>query len=218
MRGRPRRSLRRVTLSAEVELASNRRARTVRPPDEAIGDGSCPATVIVYGGSHRYVADGSREATEMAADRNRPSLPPRWFVRTAWVAHRALYNLSGGRLGLRRERSDRWGMLRLHVVGRRTGKQRQVILAYAEDGPNLVLIAMNGWADPPPAWWLNLRAHPAARVDLPSGPRDVLAHEATPEERVRLWGLLTSQWKDLDAYASLRSRETPVIILEPRPA
>ena len=26
---------------------------------------------------------------------------------------------------------------------------------------------MNGWADPEPAWWLNLQAHPEATVELP---------------------------------------------------
>jgi hypothetical protein len=41
-----------------------------------------------------------------------------------------------------------------------------VILGYFEDGPNLVTLAMNGWADGEPVWWLNLQAHPAARVDL----------------------------------------------------
>ena len=30
----------------------------------------------------------------------RAALPPRWFIRGAWVAHRALYNLTGGRFGL----------------------------------------------------------------------------------------------------------------------
>ena len=34
---------------------------------------------------------------------------------------------------------------------------------------------MNGWADPEPAWWLNLRAHPDATVELPGGTRDVTA-------------------------------------------
>ena len=28
---------------------------------------------------------------------------------------------------------------------------------------------MNGWADPEPAWWLNLLAHPDATVDLVDG-------------------------------------------------
>src|SRR5918992_1952564 len=28
-----------------------------------------------------------------------PSLPPRWFIRAAWVAHRAIYRFTGGRRG-----------------------------------------------------------------------------------------------------------------------
>ena len=44
-------------------------------------------------------------------------------------------------------------MLCLRTVGRRTGEERIAILGYIEDGPNLVTKAMNGWADPAPAWW-----------------------------------------------------------------
>jgi hypothetical protein len=36
-----------------------------------------------------------------------PRLPPRWFVRFAWHAHRALYRVTGGRVGLWRARSNR---------------------------------------------------------------------------------------------------------------
>ena len=53
------------------------------------------------------------------------------------------------------------------------------MLGYQEDGANLVLVAMNGWADPEPAWWLNLQAHPDATVDLATGSRDVTARLAT---------------------------------------
>jgi hypothetical protein len=46
-------------------------------------------------------------------------LPPRVVVRTAWVLHRALDRLSGGRLGLRPSVAGvRFGMLRLMTVGR----------------------------------------------------------------------------------------------------
>jgi hypothetical protein len=30
-----------------------------------------------------------------------PFLPPRWFIRAAWLVHRAIYRISGGRMGLR---------------------------------------------------------------------------------------------------------------------
>jgi hypothetical protein len=51
----------------------------------------------------------------------------------------------------------------------RTGRERIAILGYDENGPNLVTMTMNGWADGEPAWWLNLQAHPEASVDLPDG-------------------------------------------------
>jgi deazaflavin-dependent oxidoreductase (nitroreductase family) len=145
-----------------------------------------------------------------------PRLPPRWFVRLAWYAHRALYRVTGGRVGLWRARSNRWGTLRLTTTGRRTNQQRSVIVGYLEDGPNLVTMAMNGWAEGEPAWWLNLQAHPNARVDLADGPRSVNARAAAGAERSRIW----AQWREVeptvDAYAALRSTETAVVILEPQ--
>jgi F420H(2)-dependent quinone reductase len=35
---------------------------------------------------------------------------------------------------------------------------------YLEDGPNLVTLAMNGFDEGHPSWWLNLEAHPEAVV------------------------------------------------------
>ena len=92
------------------------------------------------------------------------------------------------------------------------------MLGYQEDDSNLVLVAMNGWADPEPAWWLNLQAHPDATVDLATGSREVTARLATADERSRLWARLAGPFGDLDRYAALRSRETAIVILEPRPA
>lgn len=147
-----------------------------------------------------------------------PSLPPRWFIRTFWALQRALYSATGGRLGLRRVTQTQWGMMRLRTIGRRTGAERAAILGYFEDGADLVTMAMNGWADPEPAWWLNLQANPDAVVDLPDGPRAIRARAAEGEERERLW----ARWRDydgaaLDGFAARRSRETAVVILSPRP-
>jgi len=146
------------------------------------------------------------------------SLPPRWFIRTFWAAQRAVYSVTGGRLGLRAAKADRWGMMCLRTIGRRTGEERKAILGYFEDGPDLVTMAMNGWADPEPAWWLNLQAHPDVTVDLPGGSRAVHGRAANPEERPRLWAKWAVYDKDLDAFAARRSRETAVVILSPRPA
>ena len=147
--------------------------------------------------------------------KKRAWLPPRWFVRLAWSTHRSLYRFSGGRVGLRRAKANSYGMMHLTTTGRRTGQERSVILGYFDDGPNLVTMAMNGWADGEPAWWLNLQAHPEVSVDLVDGRRTVSGRAAEGEERSRLW----SRWREidtnLDGYAALRSAETAVVILEP---
>ncbi len=151
---------------------------------------------------------------------HRPWLPPRWFIRLAWVAHRAIYRITGGRRGLSSPKTgDSFGHMRLRTTGRRSGQERVAILGYFEDGPNLVTLAMNGWGDPEPAWWLNLVANPGAVVDLKTGRRSVHARAAEGDERARLWAAFNDYkgWgTDIGAYAKRRSRATSVVVLEPR--
>ena len=153
----------------------------------------------------------------MADDHKPVRLPPRWFVRLAWAVHRGLYRATGGRFGLRPPKANQYGMMRLTTIGRRSGQERSVILGYFEDGPNLVTMAMNGWADPEPAWWLNLQAHPQATVEVSDSRRQVTGRAADGEERSRLWTRWQEIDKNLDGYAALRSGETAVVILEPAP-
>jgi deazaflavin-dependent oxidoreductase (nitroreductase family) len=144
-------------------------------------------------------------------------LPPRWFMYVFWHIHRGVYRLTGRRIGLWRPKPDGWGTLRLTTIGRRTGRERNVMVGYFVDGPNLVTMAMNGWGEGEPAWWLNLQAHPDVGVDLVGGRRDVTGRAAQHEERERLWARWREIDKNLDAYAARRSTETAVVILEPRP-
>lgn len=146
-----------------------------------------------------------------------PRLPPRWFIRLFWQLHRAVFRVTGGRLGLWLPKK-RWGTLRLTTTGRRTGQPRHVILGYLEDGPNLVTLAMNGWDPAEPAWWLNLQAHPQASAELAGAKCLVTGRAAHGEERERLWARWGEIDKDLDAYAARRPHETAVVVLEPVPS
>ena len=151
---------------------------------------------------------------------NVSTLPPRWFIRSAWSAHRALLRLTRDRVGLSRPTpGGRFGMLRLRTTGRRSGAERAAVLGYVQDGERLVTLAMNGWAPADPAWWLNLQAHPEASVDLVDGTRRVAAREAHGAERERLWRVVAqhSGYGDLEALAARRGRPTAVVVLEPRP-
>jgi F420H(2)-dependent quinone reductase len=145
-------------------------------------------------------------------------VPPPWFVHAAWRVHRALYRLSGGRFLWPPGGKRGWGALRLTAVGRSSGQPRSVILGYLEDGPDLVALAMNGWDEGHPSWWLNLEANPDAVVQLADRQsRPVRARLAVADERERLWQLWLAVDPQLDAFAARRSTRTPVVVLEPRP-
>ena len=145
----------------------------------------------------------------------RPPLPPRWFIRLAWKVHRGLFRITRGRRGLWPPKGKRYGTMRVCTIGRRSGQERAVILAYLEDGPNLVTLAMNGWGEGEPAWWLNLQATPQVQVQLKDETRQVVARSATGPERDRLWERWALSDKNFDAFARHRQTPTTIIVLEP---
>ena len=148
-----------------------------------------------------------------------PTVPPPWFVHTAWRAHRSLYRFSGGRFLWTPSHKRGWGACRLTTIGRTSGRERSVIIGYVEDGANLIALAMNGWDEGDPSWCLNLEANPDAVVRLArQRPHPVRTRQPVGEERDRLWQLWLAVDPNLDAYAARRSTSTPVIVLEPATA
>jgi len=156
----------------------------------------------------------------MTTDATQTKLPPVWFMHTFWRVHRWLHRLSGGRFLWTPASKRGWGALHLTTVGRRSGTERGVILGYLQDGPDLVVLAMNGWEEGHPAWWLNLVDHPDAVVRLAhQEPRPVRARAAAGAERDRLWARFAAVEKDadIDALAARRTTPTEVVVLEPVP-
>ena len=101
------------------------------------------------------------------------------------------------------------------TIGRRSGQPRVAIVGYLEDGQNLVTLAMNGWGEAEPAWWLNLQAQPDTTVELKDGVRIVRARAAEGEERNRLW----ARWGEFSPTTTAGPRasgQTAVVVLEPR--
>ena len=132
----------------------------------------------------------------------------------------ALYSVTGGRFGLRSRDGRPLGHDATQDGGApHAASSARSSSAIFEDGPDLVTMAMNGWADPDPAWWLNLQG--SARTPASTctgGSRAVHARAADMDERPRLWAKWADYDENLDAYAALRcTRETQVVILEPRP-
>jgi deazaflavin-dependent oxidoreductase (nitroreductase family) len=110
-----------------------------------------------------------------------------WWAGPFRTAHMALYRATGGVIGhwLGPQRT-----LLLTTTGRKSGQPRTQPLTYFAldelDGA-LALVASNWGSDTPPAWYLNLEAHPSARVQLKGETFPIIASVATAEERARLW-------------------------------
>jgi deazaflavin-dependent oxidoreductase (nitroreductase family) len=141
--------------------------------------------------------------------------PPRWLVRAFTTAHVGLFRLSGGR---RFNRSPFGSpILLLTTTGRTSGRQRTVPVAYLRDGDDLLVIGSGGGADSHPAWVVNLRANPAAEVDLNGGRRRVRAMQTKGAERERLWAEVKTRYPSFARYERRTTRQIPVIRLRPEP-
>jgi F420H(2)-dependent quinone reductase len=126
--------------------------------------------------------------------------------------HRFLYRASGGRIG-----SHVWGLpiVLLTTKGRLSGRRRTVPLCSLRDGASFVVIASYGGLDRSPSWWLNLEDDPHATVQHGPRTQNVVAREATGDERARLWADLTTRAPGYLDYERRTSRHIPVVVLEP---
>lgn len=125
--------------------------------------------------------------------------------------HSALYHRLGGRFVDRALGCD---IVLLETRGRKTGRRHEVPLFAFRDGTRLVVIASRGGNDDPPAWYLNLLAHPDATVRVDDSSRAVWARVATGAERERLWTLAAKGYPGYETYRARTRREVPVIVLE----
>jgi deazaflavin-dependent oxidoreductase (nitroreductase family) len=140
----------------------------------------------------------------------------RWLL--AWITalHRWLYRATRGVIGHRIPLLD-WRSLLLTHRGRKSGRVFTIPLLYVPDGPRFVVVGSNAGDAKPPAWWLNLQAHPDARAQVGARELAVRARLAQGEERARLWSLLVANYRDYARYErkTRGTRELPVVVLEP---
>lgn len=108
-------------------------------------------------------------------------------------------------------------VLLLTTTGRKSGKQFTTPLYYLADGfgQNMVLVASDGGALKHPLWWLNLQVNPEATVEVRGRKLRVVAREADPEERKRLWPLLVEMYSGYEAYQKKTERQIPIVLLRP---
>ena len=131
-------------------------------------------------------------------------------------AHRGLLKISGGGLGWT---AGKMPVLEITTIGRRSGNLRPVILTSPhQEGDTFVIVASKGGSDTHPAWFLNLRENPQVAVTTKGVPeRKMTARVVSPEERDRLWPIVTRKYANYAGYQKKTDREIPLVILEPAP-
>ena len=141
-------------------------------------------------------------------------MPSDLLFKAANLFHRAALKLSGGRLGWT---GANMPVLELTTVGRKSGQRRSVMLTSPlQEGSTIVIVGSRGGDDRHPAWFLNLRDHPDVEVVFQGTPkRRMRASVATPEQRARLWPLVTDKYPHYGGYQRKTEREIPLVLLEP---
>jgi deazaflavin-dependent oxidoreductase (nitroreductase family) len=107
-------------------------------------------------------------------------------------------------------------LLLLHHTGAKSGKSRVNPLAYQSDDGRYVVFASKGGAPTNPDWYHNLKAHPNVTIEVGTDTIDVVASEASGEERERLFRTQAERVPQFGDYQKQTDRVIPVIVLTPR--
>jgi deazaflavin-dependent oxidoreductase (nitroreductase family) len=132
--------------------------------------------------------------------------------RPAYVIHRWLYRLTGGRIG---HKSPQGPMLLLTTTGRKSGQPRTTPLLYMPDGDDCVVVASNGGRPETPQWYLNMRADPMCTLQVGKRTYQARAELLEGSGRDTLWPRLTAFYAGWSHYETLTDRPIPVAVLKP---
>ena len=128
--------------------------------------------------------------------------------------HRGLLKVSGGRFGWT---AANMPVLELTTIGRKSSRPRSVMLTSPHrDGDMIVIVASKGGEDTHPAWFLNLRDNPQVVVTMKNSHEcQMVAKVASPEDRDRLWPIVTGMHSNYAGYQEKPDREIPLVRLQP---
>ena len=105
-------------------------------------------------------------------------------------------------------------LLLLHTTGAKSGQPRVSPLAYFRIDGKLIIIGSFAGAPNNPAWVHNLRAKPAAHVEVGTEAYDVTARELPPAERDELFAKVAAAAPGFADYQSKTSRVIPLFELQ----
>ncbi len=134
----------------------------------------------------------------------------RFVGRVVSPLHRWLYRVSKGRISL----TGRSPVLLLTTTGRKTGKTRTVPVFYLRDGERIIVCNVTPPFERTNPWTINLRATPAASVQIGDKTIECRARTATDDEIAHYWMTLNEIWPAYQRFFDQGGRRS-IFILEP---
>jgi len=122
------------------------------------------------------------------------------------------FRANDGKVGGQFQGAD---LLLLTTTGAKSGQPRVSPLAYFRIDGKLLIIGSFAGSDVNPAWVHNLRANPAARVEIGNDSSDVTARELPSDERDELFAQITAAAPGFAEYQAKTTRVIPVFELQP---
>jgi deazaflavin-dependent oxidoreductase (nitroreductase family) len=127
-------------------------------------------------------------------------------------AHIWIYQRTDGRLGAKLL----WFPAALvTTTGRKTGEPRIRPTLYLRDGDRVVLPASFGGRAEHPMWYRNLKADPKVHVQIRGEHLDLVARDATDDERKCYWPKLIRIYPPYRNYREATDRVIPLVVCEP---
>lgn len=133
------------------------------------------------------------------------------FIKWFMAFNKFLLTISKGRLGSKLGKQD---ILVLHTIGRKSGVDRGIPIAYFSQEKRYLIVASNWGKENQASWYLNLQKDPHARLDVKGKTIAVTAREAQGEEYDELWKFVTTRHPPYLDYQKQTSRRIPIMIFE----
>ena len=160
---------------------------------------------------------------------------PNWLNRTvkriassrpgSWLFSHTLHHLDRAVVRLTRSQTSLTTLLTglpvltVTTQGAKTGKPRAVPLIGVPMGTDIILIASNWGRAFHPAWYRNMKTHPAVTLSHRGQTAEYNARETEGELRAACWGRAAEVYPGYDAYKRRAgTRQIPVVLLTPKAA
>jgi deazaflavin-dependent oxidoreductase (nitroreductase family) len=133
------------------------------------------------------------------------------FIKWFMSINAFFIRISRGRIG---SKLGTQTILILHTVGRKSGLERVIPIAYFDYEGKYLIVASNWGKDKNADWYFNIINQPRVEIDVRGKKVSVMAREAQGSEYEALWKFASGRHPQYLDYQKMTARHIPIVVLE----